>query len=287
MSKFLGKISAGVGNSVEITKLSIVVENLVKTCEEEFTKFAAAEELTVDQATQIEKDTFEKLLAQYDKKAASICGKSVPENWNTRGEGAPKANSAVRKRMLFRELEKRSGQLHPMFLACREATIKSVTDAFNEAKRDAEAYYAEIQGTLPMQPDHLTALITRKHDESVAKALKDARGLENIDKVVRIVGDKAVTFEMFRASLRKFEDEILQQNGQLIAQAKAVEFEKVENAIYEAIRTSLEALAAEQEKKRFDDSEYTFLSPAEKSQFEKLLVETIRDKQGALVKKSL
>lgn len=282
MAKFFGKISAGVGNGVELATLDSLVSKLMATCDSDLAKAADAEQLTVSQATQFEKDLFAKLLAQYDKKAASVTGKPVSPNWNDRGEDAPKANSAVRKRKLYRELEKRSGTLHPMFLASKEATIKAVLDAFKEAKAETVVYYTQVQETLPMQSELLIALITRKHDESIEKALQDAGGMENIDKVARLTGDKEVTMATLHASLLKCETETRQQNDLLILQAKNVEMKNIENAIGEAIKKALKELVLQQERKHFAESEFPFLSAAEKVQFEQQLVGKICEKQKSL-----
>lgn len=281
MSKFFGKIAASSGNGVEVVQLNTIVSNLVKKCDQEFEKYASSDELTVSQATEFESELFANLMAQYDKKAAAITGKAVPGNWNNRGENASKDNSAVRKRILHRDLEKRTATLHQMFLASNETSINTVNEAFKLVKDETVGYYEEIRDTLPMQAKLLTSLITKKHEESIERALETAGGLDNINKVVRLLGDQAVTFDMFGASLHLCENETRLQNTQLIEKAKDAELRKLDGVICEAVRKTLETLAVQQEMKHFTGSEFTYLSDVEKAQFEQLLVVKIREKQSA------
>lgn len=279
MSKFFGKLAAGVGNSVEVTQLSNTVSNLVKECDDEFAKYVAADELSSSEATELERILFEKLLTKYDDRVVSITGKPVPENWNERGEDAPKTNSAVRKRMLQRELENRTSKLYPLFLTSRENMIKTVNEAFKELKAETTASFLEIRGTLPLQPDVLNSLMTQKNEVAMAKLLKNTGGVDNVNKVARLMGDSAETLEMFRLFLLPQENETRQRNMELIEQSKAKELKKIDALICETIRNSLDALAVQQESKHFNESELTYLTGAEKTQFEELLVMKIREKK--------
>lgn len=214
---FFKNIGSAISSASEKSDLDAINSKLLSECDSEMKTFIRDKEsITLVEAETFERDLFERLNSEYDKKASKAVGRPVPATWNAGGQD----NLEIRKRILNRSLDAKKGHI---FSSINKG-LDDMKAHFGVVLRNAEqlmtAFSVSTHELMPLKAIDLHDMI-EKNVAEIKESMNAAfpGGYPKLVEYASLTPADIETFAVFNQRQPTMAKELVNANAQAISEA--------------------------------------------------------------------